>query len=1672
MSTVASSQLWDPVRFDLTPYGKVAIFDTGIPTGILVFCTALYFYRQGSGFSKNNTASADSKSLLSDGPNSSYGATSGTATDGELLKKAHFDIHSLAFTASDGVSQHGHYIPITPSSFEKFKSYLEFTLLLLQVIIHMYYLLFFKFSFTYIVQFVLWSSILLMDASILARKHFSGNKVHAQQSFWPIICCAYTTLFVAYILFIRSILIMQASPLKQYYVSQLVIITILWSISWTCTVGDSANVQLYKTEGLQPSPERSVSVLNFLLYSWINPLMNQVFKEKNLTMLQIWGLRDDDYAYIVLRSFEDFKCSFSFANKLFLYFTDLFAIQAICTVAESFLMFAPTYFLKKILEYVQAPDDYPTSLAWFYLFLMFFLRLIYTLCFGVALFSGRRICIRMKAIIIGEIYSKGLRRRIAVSTSKPSKNADDEDKEEVKEARDLGGIINLMSVDAFKVSEICGYFNYFISGALSASIAIIFLYQLLGWSALVGAIAIVALLPVNYKISILVGDLQKKILGITDKRIQKLNESLQSIRIIKFFTWELKFLQSIMDVRSEELSALKRRCLVSVGGNFLSFLIPTFVTILSFGCYIFIEGRSLTTPVAFTSLSLFNLLRIPLDELAYMLSFVIQSKVSLDRVNDFLLEPETTKYEQISDTRDSDSPFVGFQNDATFSWESSDQCEGTDSKNSTSTPEELDSFRLRDLNVSFNKGKLNVIIGPTGSGKTSMLLALLGEMSKISGKVFLGNTSIASNDVAYCAQSAWLLNATVRDNITFNTPFNGPRYDAVVKACALSRDFEILEYGDQTEVGEKGITLSGGQKQRVSLARALYSTAKIVILDDVLSAVDSHTALWIYENAISGPLMQGRTCILVSHNVSLTIKKAKTVTVLDNGRIVGHGSVKEVYELSLLGDDELIKAAVEESINPVAEVLPTVSESLCEDACSEDDGNDVSYQVVPLHRPRLRTFSRVSALSEDLESISVDEVTVVRTTTKNNNNKPKAGKLIQEEAKADGVVGFDVYLFYASRFGTIIAWVSLITLFIGSQFINIGQSWWLRQWAAASEKSLLERAAYNTMNFLLLKLSGHEISQGQSSVHGSVAGIAAMVVTDERMWKSPMASVLGSTAEANTVFYMAVYTIIGFVFAFICCLRDYMVFVQGIHASNSIFVELLDKVFRAKLRFFDSTPIGRIMNRFSRDIESIDQQLAPMAQGSFISLISTISTLVLIISITPVFFIFAILIMLMFYSIAVYYLTLSRELKRYESILRSPIHQHFSETLIGVTTIRAYGQEHRFMRENLMKIDNNNRPFFYLWVANRWLHLRVDTAGSLVTFFAGAFVILSVKYLDAGLAGLSLSYAISFTESALWIVRLYAEVEMTMNSVERLQEYLEIEQEPARDMIENKPASSWPDKGMIEVNNVSLRYAPELPLVIKNVSFTVGSNCKVGIVGRTGAGKSTIITALFRFLDPETGFIKIDGVDITSIGLDDLRKAITIIPQDPTLFTGTIRSNLDMFDEHTDIEIYNALRRVNLISVTEFESLSNSGNPSIILNNNNDGENKNKFLDLSNAVEEGGKNLSQGQRQLMCLARSLLRAPKVMLLDEATASIDYNSDAMIQQTIRSEFGNSTILTIAHRLRSIIDYDYILVMDAGEVKEYAAPYKLISDTKSIFYSMCKDSGELDTLITLAKEAYEK
>ncbi|KAK7204872.1 putative ABC bile acid transporter [Myxozyma melibiosi] len=1437
-------------------------------------------------------------------------------------------------------------------------------------------------------------------------------------------------------------------------------ISLLFALSLMAPVNDKP-AYFEATNGMTPNPTPYSSIFTILSFGWGDAITMQSYR-KPLTMADVWDLRDDMRSALLMPGYRVAKGTRSMLYGLLKYFRPSLVFGVIFSFIYAGCTFGPTVLVRQILRYLEDPEREPAHMAWLYVFLLFFFAIFNAAVSGQTLWTFRQTALRVRAVIVAELYSKALKRKIGVNAgdskeaseakaalkAKANEESDSKGKkvegEEEAAAKsapardeqvDLGRLINLMAVDAFSIAEVVGRLNPLIRGTLMILISMVLLYDTLGPSSIAGILGMLTLLPINIKFSRTFGKIQKELLGITDKRIQKTNEILQSIKIIKFFAWEERFRSSLQEVRLQELKTLRRRFLVVSIASTIWLGFPTIITFLTFACYTLVAKHELTASVAFSSLSLFNLMKDPMDRLSEMITNVIEAKTSVERVQNFLNEEETQKYVQLRGLHRSDpsDPTIGFKN-ASFAWGESDT--------------QYD-FRLQNLNVVFEPEKLSVIVGPTGSGKTSLLMALLGEMHLLRGKVFLPGSSLLDQpirdrhtglveSVAYCAQQPWLLNDTVRENILFTNKYDEQRYNEVVKLCALLRDFEILDSGDQTFVGEKGISLSGGQKQRISLARALYSPARHLILDDCLSAVDSHTALYLYEQCITGPLMKGRTCILVSHNVALTLSQAAKVVVLENGRVVADGTPTDVVAQGVLGSDELLLASVQNS----------------------------------------REVSRVPSATDITQLSNATTTTADKPAATKEANKTNANTA-SVEVQQVGMVKFRVYYSYLRSMGLVGYWIITVSILVLHQAFAITQSYWVKVWSMALA-SVESAGVFAASSSQLSSSSNFSTSQifdmaPQNGVQNLMIPLLpdhpALPHLSARSADSMFTSAASTGDAKGPGFYLAIYGLIALIYITFSFLREIAFFYGSLTASKKLFDRLLECVLRATPRFFDQTPVGRIINRFSKDIESIDREVAVDALGLIHSTLSVIVIIGVISVIMPVFLLVGSVVSAIFFFINLLYLQASRELKRMESVTRSPIYQHFGETLVGVSTIRAYGYEQKFIADSMGKVDTNMRPTWLMWGLNRWMSLRTDLAGGLISFFAGTFVMLAHKSIDSGLAGLILSYAITFTQNMFWVVFLYSSNEMNMNSVERIDEFLQIEQEAADIVEDSRPPHNWPSTGAIEVTDLTLRYAPGLPRVIKGISFSVDPCSKIGVVGRTGAGKSTIASAFFRFLEAETGKIVIDGIDISKIGLRDLRQSLTIIPQDPTLFTGTVRSNLDPFDNFTDREVFTSLKQVHLIADIPGEEEAESSTQAQLSEQEREARDMNVFYRLDSPVTEGGGNLSQGQRQLMCLARSLLRSPKIIFLDEATASIDYNTDAQIQETIREEFSDTTILTIAHRLRSVIDYDKILVLDAGMIKEYDSPHALLQIPDSIFRSMCESSGELEALEVLAKQAYD-
>ena len=1551
---------------------------------------------------------------------------------------------------------------------------------------------------------VTWGYILVLA---LIRLFSTSTRVSRLPNLWYHTAFLYVVQWILVVLLFRSAIIHPRSQrAKVLMIVDFSLATILTLIAITSRKGNKTVVLEYEDD-LEPSHEPLANLFSIATFGWVDAIVWKGYR-KTFELPDVWNLASRDKAATVLADFRQFKKTSKLAWHLLKYFKRDLLIQSAWAAASGAFTFVPTLLLKAFLEYVENPEGTPVNAAWFYMILLAVSSCIKAVTDGQALWLGRKICIRLRAVIVGEIYAKALRRKAAAGTDTilgeekkkankgedpkvnpkansfhfphvgGNKKAETKKKKEEEATTDkdpsdsqvnVGTIINLMAVDSFKVSEISAYLHFMWgSTPVQLVLCIVLLYRILGWSAIASVIVMVLVMPLNLFLAKQFTKAQKKVMAATDVRIHTTNEILQNIRIIKYFAWERRFGQIVSEKRAAEMRALRNKYILWTFAATTWFGVPLLITFLSFLLYTVVEKRPLIPSVAFTALSLFGILRYPLDQLADMIARVQESKVSVDRVEEFLNEDETKKYSQLlQEPKDeAGETVIGFER-ATLTWGAKD----------AHTVDGQTAFRMIDMDIRFVVGHLNIVAGPTGSGKTSLLMALLGEMTLIQGSVFLpGGQSREelgkdpgtgfTESVAYCAQQAWLANDTIKQNILFAAPFDESRYKSVIAACALERDLEILDQGDSTLVGEKGITLSGGQKQRISLARALYCNSRHVLLDDCLSAVDSHTAKHIFEHCIMGPLMFGRTCILVTHNIALCVPRSHYVIAVVNGKVTAQGSPEEVMASGALGDEITKSRPGSKGGSQMQSRIPSVVDLDAE--------------------PNKAANGHVSEPDGYANGLAKEPASKQKGEGENANTRT--------ESKAIGSVNIKVIKMYLVAMGPWHYWLLAFIAFGLQQVGSVAANVWIRTWANAYTRSiqrvgmLTAASSVPTTGYIRVgSFSSTSFSSGTSS------------------WNLPISSKLSSSTnfmgvsddKVNAWHYLIIYALLGLFYILISLVREGYIFWGSLRASSKLHSRLFDSVTRAKLQFFDTTPLGQLMNRFSKDIEAIDQDVAPVAVGVLGCLFSLITIVILISVITPGFLIAGFFITLIYFAIGQFYLRSSRDLKRLESVQRSPLYQQFGETLSGIVTIRAYGDERRFIRDNQNRVDTHNRPFIYLWAANRWLALRVDFTGALVAFSAGTFVILSMGTIDAGSAGLSLTYAVMFTENVLWLVRLYAMNEQNMNSVERVKEYIEVDQEAQAIIEEARPASNWPSQGAIQFMKYTTRYRPDLDPVLKDLTFSIQPGERVGIVGRTGAGKSSLALALFRGLEADEGKIVIDDIDIGLIGLQHLREAITIVPQDPTLFTGTVRSNLDPFGLFTDEEIFATLRRVQLIGAPS--STIGPLGPSLVIPTlptppdspssridaerheqddldlakkmTNTRENANIFTNLSSPVAESGSNLSQGQRQLLCLARALLKAPRVLLMDEATASIDYATDVKIQETLR-EVKESTIITIAHRLQTIIDYDKVLVLDKGEVIEYDSPFELIQKVGGIFRGMCEMTGDLESLTQGAKKAADE
>ncbi|KAH8990840.1 hypothetical protein EDB92DRAFT_1935217 [Lactarius akahatsu] len=1339
------------------------------------------------------------------------------------------------------------------------------------------------------------------------------------------------------------------------------------------------------------NPEQTAPLLSMMTYTFIDPIVFLAYRVPHLSQEMLPPLADYDYAEnLVQKSLKHLDTlSGGPRRHIFWGFVTVFGreyvLLAFLLVVKVLSTLMAPVGMNQLLRYLETRGEGAVVRPWVWVAYLFLGPALGAIAFQWYTFIATGTLVRISAIITQLIFEHGLRIRVKAETSYPSTitpaatvttdgrsdaTAPDSGSSAgisavteneggssgvtqgessmtatsgimAKEGEDVpasdgskadgsrilvGKMNNLVTSDLDILVDGKDILMLILYLPLQVILCVWFLYSILGWSTFVGMVAMIVLFPVPGIIARKIQKVQKETMKRTDERVHTVTETMAILRMIKLFGWEPKISARLAEKRDQELRYIKTRQILNlINGNIKYVLAVTLLMVVTYVTYTTIMKRVLT---------LFELLRNQLQNIFWMVPMFTQAKISLDRVNDFLCDTELLDEFVNANAKDSqhvmqanashfDQDVIGFKN-ASFTWSNDDAADGA------LTPSRLRfTLRVHD-ELLFKRGCFNLIIGPTGSGKTSLLMALLGEMHFVPMSPASWYHLPRAGGVSYAAQESWVQNETIRDNILFGAPYDEERYNKVIYQCGLQRDLSLFDAGDRTEVGERGLTLSGGQKARVTLARAVYSLAEIVILDDVLAALDVHTIRWVVEKCFKGDLIRGRTVLLVTHNVAMAYPIADYVVSLGlDGRITSHGSVSD----ALTKDKTFAKG---------------LAESFC---AIKGDGTKIVVEEPD------KTTGRVD------------------------------GKLILAEESAYGHVGWDpINLFIHELGGTrvFLFW----TLFIGGLLLFnallAAQTWFMGYWAEQYE-----------------------------------------VYPPE---------------QVSVAFYLTVYGLILLVAVFSYTIGSGVYTFGTLRASRSIHQKLIESVLGTTLRWLDTTPTSRVIARVTQDIHALDDPISRTFNRLIEITINMLIKFATVVFLTPVSVVPGLAMVVLGAWLGQVYMKAQIAIKREMSNAKAPVLGHFGATVAGLPSIRAYGAQLAFRKESYRRIDRYSRAGRAFYVMNRkvgWISLRIEFLGGLFAAGLAAYMVYVPHERSLSLdTGFSLTMAIGLSSMILMWVRVFNKFGVRMHS------YINVEQEP-KPTKQGIPPAYWPASGELRVEKLSARYSLDGPNVLHDISFHIKSGERVGVVGRTGSGKSSLTLSLLRCI-PTKGSVYYDGRLTNSINLDALRSNITIIPQTPELLSGSLRKNLDPFSQYDDAMLNGALRASGLFSLQSDEE---------------------SRLTLDSQIASGGGNLSVGQRQILALARALVRESKLLILDE-----DYKTDAIIQTYLRSELkGDVTVITIAHRLETIIDADKVMVLDAGRLVEFDKPSELLKIEDGKFRSLVDESEDRDLLYAMASES---
>ncbi|CAG9813317.1 unnamed protein product [Phaedon cochleariae] len=1110
----------------------------------------------------------------------------------------------------------------------------------------------------------------------------------------------------------------------------------------------------------------------------------------------------------------------------------------------------------------------------------------------------------------------------------------------------VGQLVTLLSNDVSKFDQMFVLAHYAWIGPIQVALGTWLLYRQIGIGSLFGVGFLVSFVPLQIYLANKTSVLRLRTALRTDERVRLMNEIISGIQVIKMYCWENSFAKLISFARGKEMKAIRAHSfLTGIIYSFEIFITRTsiFISILAY----VLLGNYITADKIFAITAIYNCLR-PVITILFSLSVssLAEIHVTILRIQKILAFEEKEKsVDHFDKLNGNDSmPLIiknGTNKDTKELPQRNPKAKILLEKVSAKWVEDAAEDTLSNISVCVSSNKILALIGPVGSGKSSVINLLLRELPVKSGKMELVGR------VSYASQEPWLFAASVRQNILFGAEYNEELYQKVVDVCALRSDFALFPYGDKTLVGEKGKALSGGQKARINLARCIYKSADIYLLDDPLSAVDANVGKHLYERCIKD-FLSNKICVLATHQLQY-LKNVDNIIIMNDGEIEMEGTYEDLQKSGL----DFAK--------------------MMEDFHSEE--------VVEKQKKKIQ--SRQNTIVEESESEDDED------------------QIMEKEFQGSGSIKAETYWNYFRAGGGKVSITVLIFLFIFCQVFANGGEYYVSYWVN-QEQEFTNRITNNQTN---------------------------------------------ETFERNTIIYYYSALTIGTIIIGLVKSIYFMMFFAV--ASGNLHDFIFSRIIRATMRFYNTNPSGRILNRFSKDLGTIDEYIPSIIIDVTEIFLLLIGVIVLSSIVEPWLIVPSVVLIVIFYFVRVIYIKTSRCVKRIEAITKSPMLSHLTATVNGLSTVRAFSAEEMLIKEFDEYQDVHSAAWFLYMASSKCFGFWLDII--CIVFIAVAVFLLLVfsKEMQGGDLGLVVTQYIGLIGTLQWGMRQWTELENNMTSVERILEYTKLESEP--DRKQEKPlAANWGEKGQIEFRDVKLRYSDSEPYVLKDMNFLVQPREKIGIVGRTGAGKSSTITALFQ-LYPLEGTVIIDGEDTTKMPLDTVRSKISIIPQEPVLFSGSMRKNLDPFDQYDDEVLWNALDQVELKEVIEDLPAG-----------------------LNTAVSEGGANFSVGQRQLVCLARALIRNNKILVLDEATANVDPHTDALVQTTIREKFADCSVLTIAHRLHTVMDSDKILVMDAGTVEEFDHPHNLLQKENGILRSLVEVTGSITSkhLASIAEENYLK